>query len=260
VIASGLELFSRYDLLVLLVQKELKLKYKGSVLGIFWSLLNPLLMMAVYALVFSIIFKFTIPRYPVFLLAGLLPWSFFQSSITGSTMSVILNGHLVRRVKFPIDFLPTTTVLANLFNVLPSFAVLLVFTFFYRQPVGLPLLALPLLLALQVVFTIGLGLGLSALTVYFRDLEHLIPIGITVWFYGTPVIYPLSIFAGHPNVHALLLLNPMTWLITAYQDIWHENRWPDPVQLGIFALCALASWIAGTLIFRRLEGRFAEEV
>ena len=115
-IASGLELFSRYDLLVLLVQKELKLKYKGSVLGIFWSLLNPLLMMAVYALVFSIIFKFTIPRYPVFLLAGLLPWSFFQSSITGSTMSVILNGHLVRRVKFPIDFLPTTTVLANLFN------------------------------------------------------------------------------------------------------------------------------------------------
>ena len=253
-------IISRRDLLLLLVQKELKIKYKGAVLGFFWSLLNPILMMIVYSVVFSVIVRFAMPRYPIFLLSGLLPWTAFLTAITSSTTTIVGNAHLVRRVAFPIEFLPLTSVLTSLVNLLPSLGVLLLFAFFFRQPLGLPLLALPLLLALQALLTTGLALILSAVTVYFRDVEYLVGIGLTVLFFMTPILYPLSVVGESSRLHLLLLLNPLTWLVTSYQRIWHDNQWPDLYQLLMLTGMAVLAMIAGTLVFRRLEGRLAEEV
>src|SRR6266567_4732214 len=175
----GNDFFARRDLLLLLVQKELKIKYKGAVLGFFWSLLNPILMMLVYSVVFSVISRFPMPRYQVFLLAGLMPWNAFIIGVLSSTSTIISNAHLVSRVRFPLEFLPLTSVLANLVNLVPSLGVLIVLAAFFRQPMGWPLLSLPLLLLLQLVLTSGIALILSAVTVYFRDIEYLVQIGAT---------------------------------------------------------------------------------
>jgi lipopolysaccharide transport system permease protein len=254
-----LEMVRHRELLRLLVAKELKIKYKGTALGMVWSLLNPLLMMLVYTVVFSVIARFQVHNYPIFLLSGLLPWNALAGAITSSSISIIINGHLVRRVKFPREFLPLSSVGANLFNLLPSLAVLVVLALAFRQPLGWPLVTLPLLLVLQALFSVGIALILAAVTVYFRDVEYLVGIGTTIWFFATPVIYPVTTFSGH-RFGALLWLNPMTWLITSYQHVWHENTWPDLQALLAFAAVSVLLCLVGAAIFGRLQRRFAEEV
>jgi lipopolysaccharide transport system permease protein len=247
------------DLLLLLVQKDLKVKYKGTALGFVWSLLNPLLMMIVYAAVFSVLVRFQVPNYPIFLLSGLLPWNAFNLSLQAASTSLITNGNLVRRVHFPLEFLPLTSVISGLVNLVMSFGILVVFTLVFRQPLGLPLLMLPVLVLLQLVFTSGVCLCLSALLVYFRDIEYLIGVGLTAFFFLTPVIYPLSA-VSNSQVGFLLRFNPMTWLVTGYQAIWHDNAWPNPTFLGVLAVGSIAMLLFGRWVFRRLQGRFAEEV
>ena len=247
------------DLLLLLVLKDLKVKYKGTALGFFWSLLNPLLMMVVYTLVFSVLVRFQIERYPVFLLSGLLPWNAFTAAITAASTSMVANANLVRRVRFPLEFLPLTSVLSGLVNLVLSLVILLVFALAFRQPLGPPLIALPLLLVLQALLTTGICLVLSALLVYFRDIEYLVGIGLSALFFMTPVIYPLSAVGGN-KLGLVLRLNPMTWLVTSYQSIWHENTWPKPSYLVALACTSVLMVLLGRLVFRRLQGRFAEEV
>ncbi len=247
------------DLLLLLVQKDLKVKYKGTALGFFWSFLNPLLMMIVYTVVFSILVRFQVQRYPIFLLSGLLPWNAFALSLQAASVSLVANSNLVRRVHFPLEFLPLTSVLSGLVNLVFSFGILLVFALVFQQPLGLPLLMLPVLLLLQLVLTLGMCLCLSALLVYFRDIEYLIGVGLTAFFFLTPVIYPLSAVSTS-RVGFFLRFNPMTWLITGYQSIWHDDAWPDPVSLGALAVSSIALLLFGRWVFRRLQGRFAEEV
>jgi len=254
------ELVAHRDLLSLLITKELKIKYKGTALGFMWSLLNPLLMMVVYSVIFSVIARFPIPQYPIYLLSGLLPWTAFAAGVTSATLSIIVNGHLVRRVKFPNEFLPITSVAAGMVNLVPSLAVLLVFALAFGRHLGWPLLALPVLLLMQALFTSGIALMLSAVAVYFRDLEHLIGILVTVWFFATPIIYPLSTFQGHKVLGTLLLLNPMTWLISGYQAIWYYDRWPDGWQLLALGGVGALAWVLGAIVFGRLQRRFAEEV
>jgi len=247
------------DLLLLLVQKDLKVKYKGTALGFIWSLLNPLLMMIVYSVVFSVLVRFQVHNYPIFLLSGLLPWNAFSLSLQAASTSLITNSNLVRRVHFPLEFLPLTSVLSGVVNLVMSFGILVVFALVFRQPLGLPLLMLPVLVMLQLVFTSGVCLCLSALLVYFRDIEYLIGVGLTAFFFLTPVIYPLSA-VGKSQVGYLLNFNPMTWLITGYQAIWHDNAWPDPTFLVALAVASIAMLLFGRWVFRRLQGRFAEEV
>jgi ABC-2 type transport system permease protein len=248
------------DLLVLLVKKDLKVKYRGAALGFFWSLLNPLLMMLVYSVVWSLITRFPIHNYQLFVLSGLLPWNAFAAIVPGATVSLVANSNLVRRVRFPLEFLPITPVLSGIVNLLLSLCLLVVFALVLRQPLGLPLLALPVLLILQVVLTSGVSLLLSAVLVYFRDVEYLITIGLTAWFFLTPVIYPLQALPGHGRAAFFIGLNPMTWLVTSYQAIWHANRWPDWRSMAALAVFSAVTLLVGRFVFRRLEPRFAEEV
>ena len=247
------------DLLVLLVQKDLKVKYKGTALGFVWSLLNPLLMMIVYTVVFSILVRFQVHNYPIFLLSGLLPWNAFSLSMQAASVSLITNANLVRRVHFPLEFLPLASVISGLVNLVMSFGVLVAFALVFRQHLGLPLLMLPALVLLQLVFTSGVCLCLSALLVYFRDIEYLIGIGLTAFFFLTPVIYPLSA-VSNSRFGFLLNFNPMTWLITSYQAVWHDDMWPNPTFLLAMTAGSIAMLMFGRWVFRRLQGRFAEEV
>jgi ABC-2 type transport system permease protein len=247
------------DLLLLLTQKDLKLKYKGTALGFVWSFLNPLLMMIVYATVFSVVARVSMPNYPVFLLAGMLPWNAFIISITTSSMTIVGNANLVRRVNFPREFLPLASVLSSLVTLALSLVILLLFALAFRQPLGLPLLALPALILLQLALTSGLALIFASLMVYFRDVENLIVLATTVLFFATPIIYPLSLVHRH-SLQVVLGWSPLYWMVHAYQSIWHENSWPDLRQLLLLLLVSIASLVAGWIVFRRLEGNFAEEV
>jgi ABC-2 type transport system permease protein len=247
------------DLLLLLTQKDLKLKYKGTALGFLWSFLNPLLMMIVYAAVFSVIARFQVKNYPVFLLAGMLPWNAFIISIVTASTAIVGNANLIRRVDFPREFLPLASVLSSLVNLALSLVILLAFALAFRQPLGLPLLALPLVVLLQLMLSAGLALIVASLMVYFRDVENLITLATTVLFFGTPIIYRLQDMHDH-NVRFILGLSPLSWMIGAYQGIWHENSWPDPLHMLLLLAVSVASLVAGWIVFRRLEGNFAEEV
>jgi homopolymeric O-antigen transport system permease protein len=215
--------------------------------------------MVVYTTVYTLLVRFQVPRYPVFLLSGLLPWNAFTISLTTASMTIVGNGNLIRRVSFPRELLPLSAVLASVVNLLLSFVVLLLFAVALGQPLGPPLLALPLLLLLQLALTAGVCLVAAALMVYFRDIEQVIGIAVTVLFFVTPVLYPLSAL-GHRDLRRWLELNPMAWLVGGYQSVWHGNAWPDPQPMLALAAAAALSLGLGLWVFRRLAGRFAEEV
>lgn len=258
------ELAAYRQLVVNLTVRDLKVKYKGSALGIVWSLLNPLVMMAIYTLVFGIFLRAVkLPDYWAFVLGGLLSWIFFSSALTSATVSFIRNPSLITKVAFPIESLPLATILANFINYLIMLAILLVVLVAVRVPVGVSLLVLPVIVVAQLAFTIGLGLFLASATVYFRDLEHLVGLVLTAWFYLTPILYPLQA-GGLPGaagrVVPYLRLNPLSWFLENYHAVLYYGRWPDP---GIFTLMMAGSalvLVGGYGLFAWLRPRIPEEV
>ncbi|MHB8509952.1 MAG: ABC transporter permease [Candidatus Dormibacteria bacterium] len=262
-----------YELLRMLVIKDLKIKYKASNIGLLWSLLNPLLLMAVYTTIFGTIFKGSLPQFPVFIMSGLLAWNFYATALPYATVAIVGNANLVRKMRFPTSLLPVSVVLSNAINFLISLVLMFGLMAFYRHPVGPSLVLLPVLILAQTVFTIGLSLVLSSLNVFFRDIEHFLGIALTLWFFATPIIYPRSQVANKSHLAATLLkLNPMTWLISSYQDIFYGRvelvnghpqvfvAWPNPVPLLGFIVLAVALLGVGLVLFARLSRRFTEEV
>ncbi|MDA8394702.1 MAG: ABC transporter permease [Candidatus Dormibacteraeota bacterium] len=259
------------ELLWELVRRDVRARYRGSVLGIGWTLLNPLVFMLVYALVFGSLLKVQGPSgkpYLVFLLSGLLAWTFFQQALVMAASSIIANAGVVRKVAFPWMLLTVSTVTASLVNFLISLVLLVPFLIASHSPVGLPLLALPGLIVVTFGLCLGLGLMLAAGSVYFRDLQYIINLATMVWFYLSPVIWPLSRyhgFFGHGKLgllaHAIVYANPMTWVVVSFQDIFVFNRWPQHWHGLIYTtvLAVALIWI-GLLVFRRLRRRFAEEI
>ncbi len=255
----GVEEFLAYwELTTNLVARDLKTKYRGTVLGVFWSLLNPLLLMLVYTVLFSKIARLPIPRYPVFLLAGLVPWNAFAQSLTNATTSVVDNAGIVRKVYFPLEILPISAVLSASVNFLISLVLLAVLAIVFGVPLGLSLLLLPVLLALQIAFTIGLGSLLAAGDVFFRDVQYFLGVLVLVWFFGTPVVYSLDLVPA--GLRPLFEANPMAWLVTSYQSLWYYGRTPEWTSLGAFTVVALVTLAVGLLGYGRLKRRFAEEV
>ncbi len=257
------ELVNYRELVVNLTRRDIRLKYKGSVLGIAWSLLNPLLMMAIYTAVFSVFLRaVNVHDYWALVLGGLLPWVFFANSLNAATISFIRAPNLLTKIYFPIESLPMAVVLANFVNLLISLAVLLVILGFVGL-LGPSLILLPVILLAQLGITLGLSVAIAALTVYFRDLEHLIVIGITALFYLTPVLYPLdprALPAGAGKYIGYLNLNPLSWLFESYHSVLFYKTWPDPTTFTLMLASALFSLAAGYLLFTRLRPRIPEEV
>jgi ABC-2 type transport system permease protein len=265
------------ELLGNLTQRELRGKYKRSALGWAWSLINPLALAAMFTFVFGVVFqsKLTaagnsdlhgIAAFPLYLLCGLLPWNFVSNGINGSIGALVGNANLVKKVYFPREILIGANVLSWAVSLLIEMAVL-----------GIALLAvgnmwlkfLPLVLITIVFLTLfvtGVGMLLAILNVYFRDVQHFVGIFLQLWFYATPIIYPITLLTGHDwslgPVHLLTLfkLNPMTDFVEVFHQMLFRLTWPDWTEFSYAIVSSVVVFAFGLFVFKKLEPRLAEEL
>lgn len=253
------ELYQYRGLLLSLTTRELKARYRGSVLGFFWTFLNPTLLMLVYALVFSVYMRVAIPHYTYFMFVGLLPWIFFSSSLVGGASSISDRRDLMTKVRFPAQVLPASVICVNLMNYIFSLPLMVVLGLLFGEWLTWHALLFPLILAVQLLFTLSFVYVLSALNVGFRDLQHIIANISTLWFFLTPVLYKIdSIPVGAREI--VLYANPMAILITGYQSIFYDHALPEAAPLiGLVFISGALLWLA-TQLFERRREEFAENV
>jgi ABC-2 type transport system permease protein len=254
-----LRLLKYRELLRNLVLKDLKLKYRGSVLGFAWSLANPLVMLLVYWLAFTYILGVRRQSFVLFLLVGMLAWTFFATTIGMSTGTIADAGGLLKSVRFPRTVMPIATVLFNLVQYLMTFGVLLpiLLGIFHVAPAW-PMLSYPLILLLLVLFTSGVALIVATATAYFRDVKHLVEISLQALFWVTPIVYDL---ADVPERLRLpILLSPMSPFITAMHDMFVRQAWPDLTVWMAAAAWSVTVFVGGLTIFLSFEDRFAEQL
>jgi ABC-type polysaccharide/polyol phosphate export permease len=252
-----------------LVARELKARYRGSVLGFFWSFFNPLLLLLVYTFVFAYVQPAPgdIPNYALFLFCGLLPWTWFSASLLESSNVLITGGNLIKKVMFPAEILPIVTVLSNLVHFLLGLPILILFLVYFDAPIEPAELPwFPIALVVQLLLTLGFALILSALTVHFRDLKDILGNLMTLWFFSTPIIYPW--FNAPVRIRQILNLNPFTHLAVTYQEILFfpanggdvggpPGHWKWLLVLGA---ASMGLFLFGYFVFDRLRDSFAEEV
>ena len=264
-------LFRYRGLIQSLVARELKARYRGSVLGFFWSFINPLMLLLVYSFVFEHILDqrgLGLPRYELFLFCGLLPWTWFSSSLLESSGVLISGGNLIKKVLFPAEVLPIVTVLSNMVHFFFGLIVLAGFLLYYQRPLSIAELAIfPVAVLIQLILTLAFALLLSALTVHFRDLRDILSNLLTFWFFATPIIYPYFLFqdplnpANEPWQSHLLKLNPFTHLAITYQEIlFFEGPVGHLRWLLVLGGISVAFFVFAYFIFDRLRDTFAEEV
>jgi lipopolysaccharide transport system permease protein len=242
----------------ILVGRELKARYRGTLLGFLWSFANPLLTMSIYVLVFRVYMRIDVQNYPAFVLSGLLPWLSFSASVTDGMNALISNGGIIKKVYLPTEVFPFVAVTSNLVHFLLSVPVLLVIMAISHLYVSPHLLLLPVVLALQFIFTYAVALILASMAVQFRDLLHVVPNLLLIWFYLTPVFYASSMV---PEKYRLLVsLNPMSFLIESYRDIFFAHRMPSVSHLGAFAGVSLAFLAVGMWFFQSRRELYPELV
>jgi ABC-type polysaccharide/polyol phosphate export permease len=264
-----IELTRYRELIANLTIRDLKARYKNSVLGVGWSLLHPLLMMLVYTLVFTVLLGQTSrPAYPAFILSGLLPWNFFTSSIMISTGSMVVNSHLIKKVYFPREVLPISIMLSNLVNfaiALPVYLVMAVLLGVHLTPW---VLLLPAVLVVEMIFIVGVSFLLATINVFYRDMQQIMEVAILAWFFLTPVIWDVStlpasrVIAGIdvPVQRLVYILNPMASIIATYRDLLYYGR---SIGVDFFlrtAVTVVIVLVLGFAVFHHFSGRFAEEV
>jgi ABC-2 type transport system permease protein len=275
-------LWTHRELLLNLVRKELKVKYKDSVLGFVWSMLNPALYLLVFYFVFQIVLRNTIPQFAIYLLCGLLVWNLFSTAVPGATTSVVGNASIVKKVAFPREMLALSAVGASLvFFFLQAIVLVIALLAFQIRPAlhYLPLIAAALITLL--VFSSALAVFLSAVNVYLRDTQHLLELVFVAWFWATPIVYPYRTIADRLAKHGLAwvtLLNPLTPIVLTFQRALYAR--PEPVGtdgkivhvlplagpwwylevLGIVCGISAVLFLIALAVFGRLEGNFAEEL
>lgn len=253
------EIYSYREMIYSLVHKELRGKYKGSVLGFLWSLLIPLFQLVVYTIVFSVFMQSGIEKFYMFLFVALIPWLFFNNCISGGAMSIIQQKNLVQKIYFPREVLPLSFVISSFVNMLLSFLVVFGALFISGTGVRLSVLwYLPIILVVEFIMGLGGALLFSALTVYFRDLEYIIGIVTMAWMYMTPILYPLDQLPEH--IQPILYYNPMTSVIIAYRDILYYQQVPDLKTLAYALIWGIVLLILGSAVFSGLKRNFAEEL
>ncbi|KAA0233664.1 MAG: Teichoic acid translocation permease protein TagG [Acidimicrobiales bacterium] len=268
------------ELLWNLTLRELRGKFKRSTLGWGWSIINPVVFLLIYSFVFSIVLRAVPPvgdpsglhNYAFWLVCGLLPWTFLSNSVIGSAASLTANQDLVKKVYFPRSVLPTSAVLSWLVSFLIELGVLAVALLIVGNMV-LPWLPLVLVItALLTAFVLGLALLISPLQAYFRDMEHLTTILLQVWFWATPIVWPVTLLEGTdrtftvlgyniiPAIPNLIRFNPVFQFVEAYRDVLYDLRVPSLGRWLGMLISATISILIGGLVFRRLEPRLAEEL
>ena len=254
-----LELVQYRELVRNLVIRDIKLRYRNSVLGFVWCLGNPLLMMAVFTVVFTILMPTDIPKYPVFILCALLPWNYFNTSIMGAIDSIVGNAHLIKKVYFPREVLPLSIVLANLVNFLLALIVLFAMLFAFRVHLTPWALYLPLIIFIQTIFTLGLGLIFATLNVFYRDTKIIMEVGMLAWFFLTPVFYQVEALV--PKYARLMYwVNPMASFISWYRIVLYHGISMEPGFIFRTLVTSVIALVVGYFIFTRYSPVFGEEV
>lgn len=252
------EVYQYREMLKNMVKKDLRTRYKGSVLGFLWTFVNPLLQLVVYTVIFSNIMRMNIDKFYIFLFVALIPWIFFSTSLQVSTTSIIANKELVKKIYFPRIVLPVSVVVANFMNFI--FAFVIIFSALIISGIGITgaVIWLPFVLIVEFELALAFSILFAGLNVYFRDLEHLLGIVLMAWFYFTPVVYPVEMIPG--NLIRFFSMNPMLHIITAFRDILYYGKAPDMKMLGIIFMAGFIMLTISTAIFNRLQKNFAEEI
>jgi lipopolysaccharide transport system permease protein len=246
------------DLLRTLVARDMKLRYKRSVMGFAWSLLNPLAQLLVFGFVFTTVLPLNIPNYTVFLFSGLLPWSWFSGALNEATSAIVGNRELIRRPGFPTPVLPVVTVMSHLVHFVLALPVLLLFLVAAGIPLTRSILALPLVIIIQFIFILSLAFLLATVHVTFRDTQYLLNILLMLAFYLTPVLYDST--AIPQRFYLIYLLNPMYHFINAYRAILLHGVWPDFIALGLVGAAASVLLLLGYWYFIITSFQFVEEL
>jgi ABC-type polysaccharide/polyol phosphate export permease len=257
------ELLGFRQLIVLLVQRELKVRYKRSLLGLLWTMLNPLLQMIVYNVVFTTIMAQGIPDFSIFLLGGLLPWIYFSNSLMQGTAAVLGNQELIRKIRIPQAVFPIAVAGSNLVNFTLSFVPLLLVMLAIGHPITGAVLFMPVSALILTAFVAGTTLLISSLTVFFRDVRHLTEVVLQIFFYLSPILYTPGQFSANPGARtwwrplfdAELRLNPISSLVPLVREPVYYGRLPDAATLAAAVAWSLGALVVGYLVFRRLEKR-----
>ena len=252
------ELFAAHELFYTWARREFRVRYSQSILGAAWAILQPLALMVVYSLIFSVFIR--VPTdgmpYPIFAYAALLPWTFFANSLTFAIPSLVNNMNLVSKIYFPREILPLAAIVVCFIDFLIAGSIFVVMMIYYRVPVGPPLLLMPLVLLVQIILTFGVSLLASAVNVFYRDVRFVVPLALQVWMYLSPVIYPVSQIPE--RYRSLYLLNPMAALVDSYRRITLFREWPDWPHLGLAALVSVLVAVLAYGYFKRAESQFAD--
>lgn len=267
------ELWLYRELVWNLVKRDLKVRYRNSLLGVFWSLFNPLLMMVVFTVVFTVMTPYSdVQKFPVFVLCAILPWNFFSSSVIGSIRSIVDNAPLVNKVYFPREILPISVVLANLVNFLIALIVLFALIMAFQIPIRPWALLLPAVVMVQLIFTIGFSMIMATANVFYRDTQVIMEVLMLAWFFVTPIFYSVKILPRSYEIWGLAfdvsrwvrILNPMASIIANYRTILYGagngGAMPEPYFFLRTLLTSLVVLAIGALIFYRYSRTFGEEV
>lgn len=248
------ETYRYRELIWALALKELKVRYKRSVLGFMWALLNPALMMLVLTVVFSTIMRFAIPHYAIFLLSVLLPWTFFSQSLSYAVESIVSNGELIKKVAVPKLVFPVAAVVSNIINLLLSFIPLALLVVGMRHPFYKTWLFLPVPMLALIIFTLGMTFFFAAANVYYRDVAHVVQVVLSAWFYVTPIIYALDFIP--PNRQWLFKLNPIIYVINGFRLAVYYGLLPRWQSIAASFVCAFVALFIGFGIFRKYQDEF----
>ncbi len=241
----------KLDLLKLLIKKAITLKYKRTYLGIFWSLLNPLMTALIYFFAFKVIMRFQMEHYSLYLLSALFPWVWFSSSITLCTNVLTSNVSLIRKVIFPKHYLIISSIIGQLITLVCAIPILLGLAYYYGKTPGMSwIIGIPPLIILQFFIIYGVALAISIVNVYFRDMQHIVSVGLNLLFWMTPIIYPLEMIPEKYKTY--LLLNPVAYLILSWRDVFLHNtlNWKGLFVSLVIAVIVLS---LGIVVYRRLE-------
>jgi lipopolysaccharide transport system permease protein len=257
VLASLTELVRYRELIKNLVARDLKVRYRNSILGFVWCLLNPLLMMAVFTFVFTILMRNSLPNYPVFILIGILAWNFHSTAVTGAISSITGNAPLVLKVYFPREVLPLAAVLSNAVNFVLALIALFAMILAFQVHLSVTILFLPVILFVQIVFSSGLALILAALTVFYRDVANIMETLLLAWFFLTPIVWRMEdLFPDYGRL--MYIVNPLASIISAYRDVLYSGGMPGLDFLGRTLVTSIVLLGIGLIYFRRAARRFGE--
>ncbi len=254
------ELWNYRELLWVLTLRSLQIRYKQSILGIAWAVLQPLALMLMFTLIFSVLLK--VPSegvpYPIFAYSALVFWVFFSSSLNNAIPSLELNADLIKKIYFPREFFPISSILAAVFDLLIAAVILLGMMFYFHVPFTLNILYVIPIIMVQIVFTMGVCFIFSALNAYYRDVKYALPLIIQLWLYATPIIYAISLVPERFRTY--YMLNPMTGIIESYRNVLVKGTSPDLFYLGIAIAGSVFLFIVGYLYFKRIEMTLADVV